>query len=135
MMDWTYHYGSRARLYLNVTNRCTNRCSFCVRNSSAGLGDGALRGGPEPTREDLCAAIDARGGPTARRYFELCRPTLPPHTPARIWEATLDFIRIPADRFSSVQASVVDRALSPDEIIARGRLARSLGAQHFRVRG
>lgn len=26
------------RLYLNITNRCTNRCLFCIRDTSDGLG-------------------------------------------------------------------------------------------------
>ena len=59
-MDWTYHYGDPARLYLNVTNRCTNRCGFCVRAGVTGLGDGLLWGGPEPTLDELLRAIDER---------------------------------------------------------------------------
>jgi TatD family-associated radical SAM protein len=59
-MDWTYHYGDPTRLYLNVTNRCTNRCGFCVRAGAAGLGDGLLWGGPEPTLNELLRAIDER---------------------------------------------------------------------------
>jgi TatD family-associated radical SAM protein len=31
-------YEIKNNLYLNVTNRCTNRCSFCIRNSEKGLG-------------------------------------------------------------------------------------------------
>lgn len=78
-MDWTYHYGNPQRLYLNVTNRCTNRCGFCVRNAGTGLGDGELWGGPEPSADELRAAIDARGGPSAYREFIWCgfgEPTL-----------------------------------------------------------
>ncbi|MEN8152098.1 MAG: TatD family nuclease-associated radical SAM protein [Planctomycetota bacterium] len=60
-MDYAYTYSSPRRLYLNVTNRCTNRCSFCVRDVRAGLGDGHLRGGEEPDLDALLAAIDAKG--------------------------------------------------------------------------
>jgi TatD family-associated radical SAM protein len=61
-MDWTYHYGDPARLYLNVTNLCTNRCGFCVRYGVPGLGDGNLWGGPEPNLDELLRSIDARHG-------------------------------------------------------------------------
>lgn len=41
----TYHYlveeGHDNCLYLNITNRCTNRCTFCIRNNKDGVGGGA----------------------------------------------------------------------------------------------
>lgn len=37
-LTMTYELGNA--LYINITNRCTNRCSFCVRNHTSGLGDG-----------------------------------------------------------------------------------------------
>jgi TatD DNase family protein len=61
-MEYAYRYGDPRRLYLNVTNRCTNRCSFCVRNRASGLGGAMLRGGPEPDFAALCKAILAQGG-------------------------------------------------------------------------
>jgi len=62
-MDWAYQYRDPETLYLNVTNRCTNRCSFCVRSRTARLGDGVLLGDDEPTLEELLAAVGNRGGP------------------------------------------------------------------------
>ncbi len=47
-MDYAYTYGEPWRLYLNVTNRCTNHCTFCVRNYRKGLGGAILLGGGEP---------------------------------------------------------------------------------------
>jgi len=35
-MTITYEVGDA--LYINITNRCTNHCSFCVRNNSDGAG-------------------------------------------------------------------------------------------------
>ena len=64
-MDFAYTYGREDRIYLNVTNRCTNRCSFCIARRTGGLGASVLRGGEEPDREALLAAWRrlARGRP------------------------------------------------------------------------
>jgi len=61
-MDYAYRFASTDKLYLNVTNRCTNRCSFCVRNFKRGLGNGRLWGGSEPDLDALLQAVDQRGG-------------------------------------------------------------------------
>ncbi|WP_371379784.1 TatD family nuclease-associated radical SAM protein [Sporomusa aerivorans] len=37
-MTITYELGNA--LYINITNRCSNRCSFCVRNNSQGVAAG-----------------------------------------------------------------------------------------------
>ncbi len=60
-MDYVYTFGDPQTLYLNVTNRCTNRCTFCVRAGAEGLGSGKLWGGPEPGRTELEAAIEDFG--------------------------------------------------------------------------
>ncbi len=62
-MDWAYQYRDPEKLYLNVTNRCSNRCSFCVRSQTARIGDGLLVGDSEPSLEELLDAIEHRGGP------------------------------------------------------------------------
>jgi TatD DNase family protein len=71
-MDWAYHYRDPDRLYLNVTNRCTNRCGFCVRSRTARLGDGLLLGGEEPDLGELLDAVEARGGPERYREIVWC---------------------------------------------------------------
>ena len=48
-------------LYVNVTNKCSNRCDFCIRNN----GDGAYGSDPlwlvrEPTAEEIFESISAR---------------------------------------------------------------------------
>ena len=68
-MDWAYRFGDPDRLYLNVTNRCTNSCSFCVRSHTPRLGDGLLRGEDEPDLDELLDAVNDRGG--AGRYREI----------------------------------------------------------------
>jgi len=71
-MDWAYQYRDPERLYLNVTNRCTNRCSFCVRSRTSRLGDGLLIGDDEPNLEQLLAAVGDRGGPGRFKEIVWC---------------------------------------------------------------
>jgi TatD DNase family protein len=61
-MDFAYRYGDPGRLYLNVTNRCTNRCNFCVRCYCSGLGGSLLQGDEEPDLHALMNAIRDYGG-------------------------------------------------------------------------
>lgn len=62
----TYVLGDR--LYLNITNRCTNRCAFCIRDSADGLGVD-LWLPREPEVPEIIAAIQARGDLT--RFTEV----------------------------------------------------------------
>ncbi len=50
-------YRIRDSLYLNITNRCTNRCSFCVRFRSDYVKGHRLRISHEPTADELKEAI------------------------------------------------------------------------------
>lgn len=57
----TITYEVDGGLYLNITNRCSNRCEFCIRNN----GDGAYGSAPlwllrEPTREEILESVFAR---------------------------------------------------------------------------
>jgi len=72
VMDLAYTYRDPTRLYLNATNRCTNRCSFCVRFRVDGLGGAVLRGEAEPDLEGLLAAVEGLGGPAAYREIIWC---------------------------------------------------------------
>jgi TatD DNase family protein len=51
-------YKIRNSLYLNITNRCTNKCSFCVRFHSDYVKGHNLRLAEEPTEEALKSAIN-----------------------------------------------------------------------------
>jgi TatD DNase family protein len=44
-------------LYINLTNRCTNRCEFCVREFADGVGGHDLRLRAEPTVKEIVEAI------------------------------------------------------------------------------
>jgi len=63
MMEYAYRYGDPRRLYLNVTNRCTNSCYFCIRYHARGLGGAILWDGPEPDMPLLQRAVRKHGGP------------------------------------------------------------------------
>lgn len=62
-------YKIRDSLYLNITNRCTNRCSFCVRFHTDYVKGHNLRLSDEPTEEELKIAI---GDPSQYREIVFC---------------------------------------------------------------
>lgn len=62
-------YTIRDNLYLNITNRCTNRCSFCVRFHKDYVKGHNLRLSDEPTEEELKTAI---GDPSRYREIVFC---------------------------------------------------------------
>jgi TatD DNase family protein len=71
-LEYAYQYGDQSRLYLNVTNRCTNRCSFCVRYRTEGFGGAILWGDDEPDLDMLKAAVRAHGHVNDFREFVWC---------------------------------------------------------------
>jgi len=74
-LDYAYTYGDKRKLYLNATNRCTNRCSFCVRYGTEGLGGSILRGQgavDEPDLHLLQDAVRAQGAFEAFNEFIWC---------------------------------------------------------------
>jgi radical SAM enzyme (TIGR04100 family) len=57
-MPMTITYELENSLYLNITNRCSSHCSFCVRNNIDGMIDGMnLWLEKEPTIDDVIADI------------------------------------------------------------------------------
>lgn len=58
-MTITYELGDS--LYVNVTNRCTNNCAFCVRNHrDSVLEEGSLWINREPSKEEIFDDIKVR---------------------------------------------------------------------------
>lgn len=56
MMTVTYHVENG--LYVNITNRCTNSCDFCIRNNKDGAyGSDSLWLDREPTEDEIFDAI------------------------------------------------------------------------------
>lgn len=62
-------YQIRDSLYLNITNRCTNRCSFCVKFNSDFVKGHRLRLSHEPSVEELKQSI---GDPSRFREIVFC---------------------------------------------------------------
>jgi len=63
-------YPIKDSLYLNITNRCTNECAFCIRNLSRNFNqkyDLWLK--EEPSTEEIIAAI---GDPTKYKQIVFC---------------------------------------------------------------
>lgn len=65
----TIAYQIRDSLYLNITNRCTNNCGFCVRGKSDFVKGHYLRLQHEPSVAEVKAAI---GDPRAYREIVFC---------------------------------------------------------------
>jgi TatD DNase family protein len=51
-------YKIRDSLYLNITNRCTNKCGFCVRFDTSYVKGHNLRLQKEPSAEEIIKSID-----------------------------------------------------------------------------
>lgn len=51
-------YIVEGKLYVNITNRCSNRCEFCIRNNGEGAyGSDSLWLEREPSREEILNSI------------------------------------------------------------------------------
>lgn len=69
-------YPIRRSLYINLTNRCTDNCVFCVRNTTEYVMGYNLRLDREPTAQEI---IEAVGDPAAYEEIVFCgygEPTL-----------------------------------------------------------
>lgn len=62
-------YPIRNSLYLNITNRCTSECTFCVKNFKDYVKGHYLRLDKEPTKEDIISVI---GNPTKYEEVVFC---------------------------------------------------------------
>ncbi len=69
MKDMTITYEVDGALYVNITNRCSNRCDFCIRNNGDGAyGSNSLWLSREPTLEEIFESIK---NASPDRYKEL----------------------------------------------------------------
>ena len=58
----TFVYPIGDALYINLTNRCTNRCTFCVREKADGVGGHYLWLSREPEAQEIIEEIDRTPG-------------------------------------------------------------------------
>ena len=65
----TYVYQLGDSLYINLTNKCSNSCVFCVRNTQDGMDDYNLWLEKEPNAKEVIALI---GDPTAYKEIVFC---------------------------------------------------------------
>ncbi len=69
MKDMTVTYEVDSALYVNITNRCSNRCEFCIRNNGDGAyGSNSLWLAREPSCDEIFDSIAARD---LSKYSEL----------------------------------------------------------------
>lgn len=117
MPDIVYTIGNS--LYLNITNRCTNECGFCIRNVSPKFNQQHnLWLDHEPTAEELIAAI---GDPTRYDQIVFCgygEPTI-----------RLDIIK-------AVVAELKSKLATPSIIspLTRGRCLSEAKTEGVRIR-
>jgi TatD DNase family protein len=71
-MSNTYAYPLGRGLYLNITNRCSFDCVFCVRHFHGDFNGHKLWLEREPTAGEVLAQIDALGGPGAWQEIVFC---------------------------------------------------------------
>ena len=53
----TFVYELDKKLYINLTNRCTNACVFCIRNGADGIGQNRLWLEREPAAAEVIADL------------------------------------------------------------------------------
>lgn len=70
----TYTYEYKGRTYINLTNRCTNDCTFCIRNHKDGVGGHRLWLEKEPAAADVIALL--AGKPAEVVFCGFGEPTI-----------------------------------------------------------
>lgn len=60
------------KLYLNITNECSNQCIFCFRNFKRGVGDFTLKLSEEPTSKQVTTELEAAMRRKAWREIVFC---------------------------------------------------------------
>ena len=54
-----YVYIINNKIYINLTNRCSNNCDFCIRHGRQGMADTTLWIDDEPTAEEVIEQLPA----------------------------------------------------------------------------
>lgn len=78
-MSSTYTYRLGQTTYINLTNRCTNDCEFCVRHTGPGVGGYDLRLEAEPSSEQVIEELQ-KERPDSVVFCGFGEPTIPLET-------------------------------------------------------
>lgn len=57
-MNIAYRYYGQKPLYLNMTNRCSNKCKFCIRYTDSGVDGVDLWLSHDPSKEEIIKALE-----------------------------------------------------------------------------
>lgn len=72
----TYTYKYKDAIYINLTNRCTNDCTFCVRNNHDGVGGYHLQMDTEPSANDIVELLEKQDDVSKVVFCGLGEPTM-----------------------------------------------------------
>lgn len=61
--------------YINLTNRCCNHCTFCLRNNGSGIGGSTLWLEKEPTAQEVIELLDKLENPKEVVFCGYGEPT------------------------------------------------------------
>ena len=75
-MSDTYIYKLGEAIYINLTNQCTNDCTFCVRNTSDGVGGYHLWMQKEPSAQEVIALLEKEENVAEIVFCGLGEPTM-----------------------------------------------------------
>jgi len=74
MDTYIYKYGDA--VYINLTNECTNRCTFCIRNAHKGVDDYDLWLEKEPEAKDIINRLEQIRDETKFVFCGFGEPTM-----------------------------------------------------------
>lgn len=75
-MSNTYVYQLGDATYINLTNQCTNDCTFCVRNTHDGVGGYNLWLDNEPEAQDIISTLEELPSVEKAVFCGLGEPTM-----------------------------------------------------------
>lgn len=130
-LDNVYAYAIDDRLYINLTNRCSNACAFCIRETTDGLGDkGSLWLASEPAAADIIKAVGDPSGYSEIVFCGFGEPLARLNTLVEV-ARNLKKYNIPLRINTNGQANLIHgRNIVPDLIGLIDRISISLNAEN-----